>query len=42
MYMKAPTEEAVAVSGPAAFALLVMALLTIVLGIFPGLFSNLL
>jgi NADH-quinone oxidoreductase subunit N len=42
MYMKEPAGEQVPVSGTAAFALLVMALLTIVLGIFPGLLSNVL
>lgn len=42
MYMKAPSGEAVPVSGAQAFALLVMALLTVALGIFPGLLSNVL
>jgi NADH-quinone oxidoreductase subunit N len=42
MYMKEPAGEPVPVSGAAAFALLVMALLTVVLGIFPGMLSNVL
>lgn len=42
MYMKEPAGEAVRVNGTAAFALLVMAALTILLGIFPGLLSNVL
>jgi NADH-quinone oxidoreductase subunit N len=42
MYMKEPADEPVPVNGSAAFALLLMALLTVVLGIFPGLLSNVL
>jgi NADH-quinone oxidoreductase subunit N len=42
MYMREPSGERVAVSASATFALLFMAILTVVLGIFPGLFSNIL
>jgi NADH-quinone oxidoreductase subunit N len=42
MYMKEPAGEPVPVNGMAALALVLMALLTIVLGIFPGLLSNVL
>jgi NADH-quinone oxidoreductase subunit N len=42
MYMKAPAGEPVPVNTSAALILLVMAALTIVLGIFPGLLSNVL
>ncbi|PIQ21457.1 MAG: NADH-quinone oxidoreductase subunit N [Cytophagales bacterium CG18_big_fil_WC_8_21_14_2_50_42_9] len=42
MYMREPSGERVAVSSSASFALIFMAILTVVLGVLPGLMSNLL
>lgn len=42
MYLREPAGETVPVGGAAAFMLLLMALLTVVIGIFPGLLSNVL
>jgi len=42
MYMREPSGERIVVGSSAAFALIFMAILTIVMGVFPGLLSNLL
>jgi len=42
MYMREPSGERIVVGSSAAFALIFMAVLTVVMGIFPGLLSNLL
>ena len=42
MYMQEPSGERIVVGSTAAFALIFMAILTVVMGVFPGLLSNLL
>ena len=42
MYMREPSGERIVVGSTATFALIFMAILTVVMGIFPGLLSNLL